>query len=452
MKNIIVQLSIFILVLNTCFAQQKPNILIIMADDLDSRQVSCYAGTNMQTPHIDRLAAEGLKFNAIIASEAMCIPTRASLFTGLYPARHGAYQNHKPVNSGIKSITHYLKDVGYRVALSGKDHMTKPKETFPFEIIPGFQTDCVASDDTYSLDSISDFIVQSQDPFCLFVMSINPHIPWNAGDPSEFDADSLKLPANWVDTKQTREDFRNYLAEIRRLDNQVGEVLRMLEEKDILDETLVIFLGEQGPQFPGGKWTLYDQGQKSSMLIRWPQKIKANTQTNALVQYEDILPTLLDFAGVNQIDSLDGRSFYPSITDVSKPHRQYAFGIHNNIPEGPAFPIRSIRDNQYKLIVNLSPEHPYSIKYMTNLKDPNLAFSTWVERAQVDSNAHFITERIIHHPEIEFYDLLKDPDELHNLANDQHYQQKIKEMKTELQKWMAQQKDRGVEMDVSFKN
>src|SRR5690606_32744576 len=112
----------------------KPNFIIIMADDLDVRQLSCYGGTNLETRYIDRLASEGLKFNSMIASEAMCIPTRASLLTGLYPARHGAYQNHKPVHDELKSVVHYLGDLGYRVGLTGKDHMTKPKAVFPFDI------------------------------------------------------------------------------------------------------------------------------------------------------------------------------------------------------------------------------------------------------------------------------------------------------------------------------
>lgn len=128
---------------------KRPNILIIMADDLDSRQLSCYGGQNIQTRNIDALAAEGLKFNQMVASEAMCIPTRASLFAGLYPARHGAYQNHKPVYNNLKSVAHYLGDAGYRVALTGKDHVTKPKSVFPFEIISGFDPSCIASTDEY---------------------------------------------------------------------------------------------------------------------------------------------------------------------------------------------------------------------------------------------------------------------------------------------------------------
>ena len=127
---------------DTLFNKKRPNIVIIMADDLDSRQLSCYGGENIKTENIDALAREGMKFNNIICSEAMCVPTRASLFTGLYPLKHGSFQNHKKVydDVDIKSVPHYLGDLGYRVALTGKHHSTRPKAVFPFEILEGFES------------------------------------------------------------------------------------------------------------------------------------------------------------------------------------------------------------------------------------------------------------------------------------------------------------------------
>ena len=290
-------------------ANPKPNIIIIMADDLDSRQLSCYGGKNINTKNIDALASEGLKFNQIITSEAMCIPTRASLFTGLYPVKHGAYQNHKPVNNNLKSVGHYLGDLGYKIALTGKNHVTKPKSIFPFQIIAGFEPNCVSKTDEYFLDSVKTFITEKDKPYCLFIMSCNPHAPWTVGDPSEFNPDKLELPAHWVDTKLTREHFAKYLAEVRRLDNQVGDITKMLKATGQDKNTIVIFLGEQGPQFPGGKWTAWDNGTKSSMIVKWPDNVKSRTETQAIVQYEDITPTLIEIAGGKAIAGLDGKSF-----------------------------------------------------------------------------------------------------------------------------------------------
>ncbi len=436
----------------TAFAQSRksPNIIIIMADDLDSRQLSCYGGQNLKTTHIDQLAADGIKFNSIIASEAMCIPTRASLFTGLYPVRHGAYQNHKPVYNHLKSVVHYLNDLGYRVGLAGKDHMTTPNVVFPFDRVDGFEPNCVAATDEYSLDSVRSYILRDE-PYCLFVMSINPHAPWTVGNPEEFDPDKLKLPAHWVDTELTRVKFCKYLAEVRRLDNQVGDIMNLLKKTGTEDNTIVIFLGEQGPQFPGGKWTLYDNGQKSSMIVRWPGKVTPGTETDAIVQYEDITPTLIDILGGTPIKGLDGYSFKAVLEGNGSKHRDVAYGIHNNIPEGPPYPIRSIRDHHYKLIWNLTPDSAYYIKYMLNTKNEDLPWTTWVEKAGRDDDARALAERIVRKPKIEFYNIQKDPDELQNLVGESEYQKLIGNYMDQLKAWMDIQGDQGAALDIPIK-
>ncbi|MCE7066640.1 sulfatase [Dyadobacter sp. CY326] len=433
-------------------AAEKPNVVIIMADDLDSRQLSCYGGQNLKTTHIDKLAAEGLKFNNMYASEAMCVPTRASLFTGLYPVRHGSFQNHKPVYDHLKSVGHYLADLGYRVGLTGKDHVTKPKSVFPFDIIEGFEPNCVSPTDDYKLDDVKQYITASEQPYCLFVMSINPHTPWTSGDSTEFDKDKLKLPADWVDTPVTRRQYVKYLAEVRRLDDQVGDITNLLRETGQDKNTIVIFLGEQGAQFPGAKWNLWDSGQKSSMIVKWPGKVKASTQTGAIVQYEDITPTLIDIAGGQAIAGLDGKSFVPVLSGKSNAARKYAFGIHNNIPEGDPYPIRSIRDVRYKLIVNLTPDKQYYNRFMMNRDKPdrNTVWFSWVEKAQTDSVSKKILNRFTNRPPIEFYDTQQDPFESKNLANDPAYKQIIAKLKQELDAWMKQQGDEGAAIDKVY--
>ncbi len=442
------------LLLQSALAQKlpnaKPNVIIIMADDLDSRQLSCYGGKNIKTPNIDRLATEGMKFNGLYASETMCVPTRASLFTGLYPARHGSYQNHKAVFKNTQSIGHYLGDLGYRVGLTGKNHSTKPSSVFPFEIVKGFEPNCVSATDDYTMEEVKSFVVKDNKPYCLFVMSINPHAPWTVGNPSEFDPAKLKLPDHWVDTPESRLQFCKYLAEVRRLDDQVGDILKLIDETGQAKNTLIMFMGEQGPQFPGGKWTLYNYGAKSSMLARLPGRIKPQSQSDALVQYEDVTPTLIELAGGKALSQLDGRSFLGVMTGQKATHLEYAYGIHNNIPEGPAFPMRSIRDARYKLIVNLLPEKNYYIKYSMNTTNKNLIWTTWMQKAQDDPQAKLKTDRIMKHPAMEFYDTLKDPTELNNLASAPEQQQRIGVLKSKLDAWMLQQGDRGAAMDVEI--
>lgn len=434
---------------NHGLSDEHPNIVIIMADDLGTTELSCYGGQNLVTPNIDRIAKEGIRFTNNYASCAMSVPIRASLYTGLYPVRHGSYQNHRESYSDIKSVTHYLSETGYRVARTGKQHST-PKSVYDFEEIPGFEVNCVSTAAYYTTDGIEEFITRNDQAFCLYVCSIHPHAPWTWGNPDEFDENKIVLPPNCVDNTKTRLLFKNYLAEIRALDNEVGSILEVLEKTGKLDNTLVLFLGEQGPKFPFGKWTCWQYGIRSALTARFPEKIKAGTVTDALVQYEDILPTLMEFAGGNKIDNIDGKSFLPTLYGKKKNHRKWAYGIHNNYPEGNPYPIRSIQDKRYKLIVNLTPEKDFFLKHLMNKKNRVQMWDSWLKTAEDDEYAHFLTKRYVKRPLLEFYDLKNDPWELNNLAENKQFEKRIEKMKTKLEKWMKQQGDKGIEMDVTF--
>lgn len=431
-------------------AQEKPNIVVILADDLASNEISCYGGQNLRTPNIDRIAEEGIRFTNNYASCAMSVPIRASLYTGLYPARNGSYQNHKTSYPDIKSITHYLPQAGYRVGRAGKTHTT-PRKVYDFEKVPGFEENCVSSTAFYTVDGIREFMQRDDTPFCLFVCSIHPHAPWTWGNPGEFDADKIILPPNCVDNKGTRTLFRRFLAEIRALDNEVGSVLKVLEETGKLDNTLVIFLGEQGPQLPGGKWTCWNYGQNSALVARFPNRIKANSTTDAIVQYEDVVPTLMEFAGGDKIEGIDGISYLDVLFGKKKNHRPFAYGIHNNIPEGTAYPIRSIRDKRYKLIVNLTPDVEYFEKHLMNVKNERSVWASWLESTATDERARMFVDRYVKRPAVEFYDMQNDPWEMNNLAGEKKYAKRIARMQTELAKWMRQQGDTGAAMDVEIK-
>ena len=428
-------------------AKEKPNVVVIIADDLATNELGCYGGQNIATPNIDRIAGEGVRFTNNFASCAMSVPIRASLYTGLYPVRHGSFRNHKNSFPDIQSITTYLPAVGYRVGRTGKKH-TQPRHVYEFDEVPGFEINCVSPTANYTTDGIKEFITSSDQPYCLFVCSTNPHAPWTVGDRSKIDADKLILPPNLFDNKETRLLYRDFLAEIGALDEQVGAVLKTLEETGQLDNTLVMFLGEQGPQFPFGKWTCYYFGQHSALVARYPKKIKAGTVTDAIVQYEDVTPTLLDFAGGAPIDGIDGQSYLPALFGEKQEHRQWACGIHNNIPEGTSYPIRSIQDKRYKLIINLTPEAVYYEKHMMNINDKKRVWGSWVEDARTNNIAKQIVDRFTNRPATEFYDLETDPWELNNLANDVQHAGRIARMETELKKWMRRQGDTGAALDV----
>lgn len=431
------------------FAQDRPNIVVIMADDLGTHELSCYGGKNVNTPNIDRLASEGIRLTNNYASASMSVPIRASLYTGLYPVRHGSYQNHKSSNPEIRSVTHYLPEAGYRVGRTGKQH-SKPVSVYNFEEIPGFEINCVSPTAYFSTRGINEFITRSNDPFCLFVSSTHPHVPWTWGDRETIDEMKLILPPNLVDNKETRNLYRNYLAEIQALDVEVGAVLETLKKADKLNNTLILFLGEQGPQFPFGKWTCYRYGQNSAFIARYPAKIKANSLSKAIVQYEDILPTMLEFAAAPPARDIDGMSFLDVLYGKRKSHRNWSYGIHNNIPEGTAYPIRSIQDERYKLIVNLTPETSYFEKHLMDISNRKQVWASWTESAATDKNAALLVNNYVKRPPIEFYDLKKDPWELKNLAGKKKYSNRIMVMRQELERWMNKQGDYGAEMDMEF--
>jgi len=424
----------------------KPNFVVLLGDDCTWSDIGCYGG-QAKTPNIDKLATEGLRFEQAIGTTAMCTPTRHSLYTGIYPMKRGGFKNHSAVKSGTKSVCHYLGELGYRVGLTGKGHI-KPRDSFPFEIIDGFPKSCVMKKTpVHNLDGVREFMTRKADqPFCLFIASVHPHGPWTEGDRSLYPADSLKLPPHWVDTPEQRIAYRNYLAEITVLDGQVGDVRKLLQDEKLEDNTLFIFASEQGAQFPGSKWTLWDVGIKFGMIACWPGKIKANTRTQALVQYEDILPTLIDLAGGRQ-PQIDGRSFTGVLFGKTDKHREYAYGVHTNVPEGPPYPIRAIRNNQYKLIVNLLPGNTYKEKHLTE-RDKYNYWKSWVAKAEKgDQHAAWAVKRYQHRPAIEFYDIAKDPYEVNNLADKPEYAGIVKEMRTRLEDWMKSQGDTGADTD-----
>lgn len=432
---------------------EKPqrNIVIFIADDLARNELSCYGGQNVKTPNIDQFASEGVRFNRMFSSTTMCSPTRASIYTGLYPVRNGVYKNHGATRPETKSVVHYMTNAGYRVGLTGKTHF-RPQSVYPFEKLEGFEPDCVAKTADYSLAGITEFMNRKGDqPFCLFICSTHPHAPWTTGDPSRFDASKLKLPPHFVDNPETREAFTRYLAEIEMLDKQFGDVLQALKSTGKDKETVVMFCGEQGPQFPGGKWTSWDYGQKSAFLVRTPENYLKGQTSEAMVQYEDVLPTLLEYAGAGIQEKLDGKSFLPVLRGKTKEHRNWVYGIHNNYPEGTPYPIRSIRDDQYKLIVNLTPEATYYEKHLMSLGKGNY-WNTWVRDAQTNETAKLWVNRYLTRPEIELYNTTIDPWELNNLASDEIMKPRIEKMKKELFAWMQEQGDPGKLLDVETEN
>lgn len=430
-------------------ASTPPNVLMIIGDDCTFSDLSIHGGTNVQTPNIDRLAADGLQFTHAYVSMAICLPCRTELYTGLYPHRSGATWNHAAARPGTKSICHYLGDLGYRVALTGKYHVV-PRASFPFKKISGFEQGCVKRTAEHDVAAIQEFMAESNaDSFCLVVGLVTPHAPWTVGDPTHFDPQKLKLPPYMADTEQTRLDYARYLAEVEVMDRQVGDVLTALGQSGKADHTLVLFTSEQGAQFPGCKWTNWEQGVHTALVARWPNHVKPGGKTDALVQYADVLPTLIEIAGgdVESLD-LDGSSFLDVLSGERADHRPYAFAMHNNVPEGPPYPIRSVRDPEFHYIRNLNSEATYIERHVMGRSEHNPYWSTWMYNAPVNPHAYAMIQRFMHRPQEELYRTGEDPFEMNNLATDPEYADVRQRLSAELDRWIAEQGDPGMKLDT----
>lgn len=427
-----------------------PNVLIIMADDCTYSDLPLYGGENVKTPHIDRLASQGLVFNQAFLCMSMCVPCRSALNTGLYSIRNGAAWNHSSTHPDTKSACHHLGALGYRCGITGKIHMT-PKKNFPFEGIEGFDPNCVR-DPTHPHDvkGIQDFMARDADqPFYLVVALVEPHCPWVMGDASQFDLKKLKLPPHLPNTRETRESFAAYLAEVAYMDGQIGDVLAALDASGRADDTLVIFTSEQGAQFPGCKWTCWEQGLHTGFVARWPGVVAPGKRTDALVQYVDVLPTLLDAAGADpKTPGLDGRSFLSVLQGNSDTHRRYAFGLHNNVPEGPPYPVRTVRDAEFRYIRNLKPQSLYIEKHLMGRTNHNPYWGSWLWAATEDRHARMLVNRFMRRPPEELYHSKADPFEHTNLANDPKYAETKSRLSSELDRWMKAQKDPGAKIDT----
>ncbi len=435
-------------------ASEKPNFLIIMADDCTHNDLSLYGGQNAITPNIDGFAATALTFNRAYLSEAMCQPCRAELYTGQYPMRNGCAWNHSASRPETQSLPQYLSPLGYRVGLAGKVHV-KPEQAFPFENISGFDKSCVREPTLdHDLKPVKEFMRGKNDsPFCLVVALVEPHVPWVMGDPSQYPPKKIKLPPNIADTPQTRQDYGKYLAEITYMDSQVGELLTALEQSGNADNTVVIFTSEQGSQFPGCKWTNWDTGLHTAMIVRWPGQTSPGTRTDALVQYADVAPTLLSIAGGKTADyQFDGTSFRNVLTGETDRHRQFVYGVHNNIPEGPAYPIRTISDGNYRYIRNLTPDEIYIEKHLMgfrgNGKLNNAYWGTWIWDSANSPRTYNLVKRYTNRPSEALYQTSEDKYELNNIAASQQHSAIKNRLSTELDNWLASQGDPGIPQDT----
>lgn len=423
---------------------EKPNIVLIIADDCTYRDLEIYGG-QAHSPNLKALAAEGMTLRRCFQAAPMCSPTRHSLYTGIYPVKNGAYPNHAQAYPWVKSIAHYLQAGGYETYLSGKTHVL-PKSVFPFKY-SALKNDL----DPQAIDKAIGECVAARKPFLVIAASTEPHSPWNKGDPSAYPPDSLTLPPIWVDSPATRDAYSRYLAEVTYFDAQVGEVLGLLDKHGQRDNTLVIVLSEQGNSLPFAKWTCYDAGLQSACVVRWPGRVKPGSSSDALVEYVDMVPTMLDAAGLSQPEILDGKSFAGVLEGTAMRHKECVFGLQTTrgiIHGSDFFAIRSARNERYLYIRNLTPDAEFR-----NNETRSSMFLEWRRlAASGDQQAAALVHDYQHRPAEELYDCEADPWNRTNLIANPALAGMRDTLRVRLETWMKQQGDQGQPTELEAMN
>jgi len=412
---------------------KRPNILFITADDL-GLQLSCYGETLIQTPNMDKLAAEGVQFQIAYVAQASCSPSRSAMFTGLHTHSTGQYGL---TNAGFalhpelrnKTIPNLLKASGYRTGIIGKLHVA-PEESFQFDFRD--TNSGKTREVRWVAKRVEDFLRQTDDqPFFLMVNYSDPHAFRDPKDrrkwhfPPQVDglpADPLPpgektiFPFQQIDTPGQRVRTAGYYNAVQRLDDGIGMLMDVLERRRHRNDTLVIFIGDHGPPFARGKTTVYEAGIRIPFIVRWPRICKP-MPSNAMVSTIDILPTILDATGIELAGKMHGKSLRPVLKNANAPWRDYLVAEFHFHGSRPFYPRRAIRDHRYKLIHNLLAGKS---RPSTGI-DADPAYKVSQQARYEDTPVRRAFNTFANPPEFELYDLENDPVEFDNLAGKAEY-------------------------------
>ena len=432
---------VFLLILSSCSGHNpaKPNIVLFIADDLSWWDLGCTGNEMVRTPNIDRLAAGGKSLTHMFTASTMCSPSRSALYSGLFPHRNGCHMNHGRVREGVLSLPHYLSPLGYNVALVGKKHI-KPPEAFPFDYV------------NQHPDSVTAYIEGlAGESFCMVYASNDPHSPHREG---RITADDVSVPPHWLDSWEARDLLARYMNDIEAMDREFGSLVRVLEEQDLYEDAVVLFTSDHGFEH-FSKWTCYDAGLRVPCLIQWNGVLEGGSENHAMVSFVDFLPTFVEMAGGRAPDEIDGISFLDVLTNDLPEHREMVYGTHTTrgIISGKAYPIRSVRNREFKYIMNLASDSIFqnvnTHGWTWNPEDASATWASWKKLGEMDGS---VRERVQHYnkrPPEELYKLDEDPWELNNLAGDPQYENIKRALKAELEEWMRQQGDGGLESEMA---
>ena len=435
----------------TAVGAERPNILLIVSED-NGPELGCYGDPHVRTPVLDKLAAEGVRFENAFVPQAGCSQSRAALLSGLYPHQNGqiglATWKFRMYREDTPNIVRSLKQVGYRTGIIGKLHIN-PASAFPFDMhkIPSSNFGRKGLAD-YAKHA-REFITAGDEPFFLSVNYPDAHRPFTRqveGLPEDplTGEDVEPLAYFGLDTPQLRNVTADYYNCMHRLDSLIGDLLSALKKSGKAEVTMIVYLGDHGADMLRGKRTSYEGGVRVPLIIKHTGKAKPEQVRDELVSTLDLMPTLLAVAGAEAVADLPGRSLLPLLRDDQTDWREYLFTEFHLHSAHNFYPQRTVRNARYKLIQNLmpgetNPGHDYTLqRFFADLPETIDAAPDHIRDAY---------RRMKTPPAYELYDLQADPYEFHNLVSDDEHDESLSELKKQLAQWRTRTNDPLLDVD-----
>ena len=409
-------------------ADPRPNVILFIADDVSWDDLGCTGNATARTPHIDRLAAQGRRFDAAFLTASSCSPSRSSVVTGRYPHNNGrASELHEPIAAHLPWFPRLLREAGYHTVLSGKNHMSsappapgeKPQPA-AFDVIDAGKGDGNSGGHANWVPLLSER--PAGKPFFGWYAAFDAHRAWDGDEEwkeevygPKHDPAELRVPPFLHDDAATRADLASHANEVTRFDHFVGLVVAELERQGRLANTLILVMADNGRPFPRAKTRLHDSGMKTYLIAHWPAGIaQPGRPASGLASAIDLAPTILDVAGVPAVPTMQGVSLRPMLRDPAAIVRSVAFSEHNwHDYEAHG---RSVRAEGYLYIRNHRPALPWqgpadSVRSPSHQALRAARDARQLTPAQADV---FLAPR----PTEELYLSSEDPNQLRNLASE----------------------------------
>lgn len=424
-------------------AEPRLNFLWLLAEDTGPSAYSCYGEQKAAaTPVIDALAREGVRYNRFFTTAPVCSPSRSAFNTGMYATTIGAHNHRTPekknLPAGVRPLNEWLEDAGYYTA-----NIRQLPADLGFKGQGKVDWNFLTARPPFPNDKWDD--LKSHQPFYAQINFQETHRNFQGAKAT--DPATVVLPPYYPDHPIVRADYAAYLDAAKNLDIKVAKILALLERDGLADNTVVIFMGDNGEAHIRGKQFCYEEGLRVPMIVRWPKKLpapahyRAGTTDNRLLEAIDVAPTLLSFAGVPLPEKMQGKPFLGPAVGAPK---TYVFGARDRCDE-TAMRLRTVRDARYRYIRTFTPEVPFFSPNAYKSKQ----YPAWdLVQELAKQNKLTPVQAVLAaptQPAEQLFDLVEDPHEIRNLvaSTKPEHTAALARLRTELESWITRTDDQG---------